>query len=179
MSVWNVRSDVVNFSPLYLTDEFYKPLDFCPDWPDFEGQKLGKNWFCHRTIPKKNKPLANFMDLDPGVLVGDPFAIIKIGESISNEVELLPLDVEGIEYKLINITNLVDCLDEKKSEVKYFKNSIDVKRITTYIFYTDLLINVKLFKIPQQKRTEIFATDAFRDKILESGLTGLEFRLVY
>jgi hypothetical protein len=179
MSVWNVRSDVVNFAPMYLTDEFYQPLDFCPEWPDFEGQIIGENWSCYRAKSKKNKPVANFMDLDPGVLVCDNFAIIKIGDFLSNEVELLPIDVEGIDYKLINIINIVDCLDEDKSEIKYFKNSRDVNKIIRHVFDTDLLINVKLFKIPQRKRTDIFATDAFRDKILQSGLTGLEFRLVY
>jgi hypothetical protein len=179
MSVWDVRCDVANFATMYLVNKFGQPLDFCPEWPDFEGQKIGKNCFQFKTKLKKNKPVANFTYLDCGVLVCDYFAITKIGDFISNEVELLPIDVDGLNCQLINILNVVDCLDEKKSEIKFFKNSKNVKDIKRYVFNEYMLRNINLFKIPQLKRTDIFATDTFRDKILESGLTGLDFRLVY
>jgi hypothetical protein len=60
MSVWDVRCDVANFATMYLVNEFGQPLDFCPEWPDFEGQKIGENCFQCKTKLKKNKPVANF-----------------------------------------------------------------------------------------------------------------------
>ncbi|WP_375341067.1 hypothetical protein [Okeania sp. SIO2B3] len=52
-------------------------------------------------------------------------------------------------------------------------------QIKKYSFDTNLLDNIALFKTPQLVRSYIFATDAFRERVLEEKLTGLKFTLLY
>ncbi|NEQ73155.1 MAG: hypothetical protein F6K23_08740 [Okeania sp. SIO2C9] len=91
----------------------------------------------------------------------------------------MSIDVEDFNMKVLNISNIIGCLDEKKSECLYFKNSHKVMQIKKYSFDTNLLDNIALFKIPQLVRSYIFATDAFRERVLEEKLTGLKFTLLY
>ncbi|GGA11302.1 hypothetical protein [Okeania sp. KiyG1] len=67
--------------------------------------------------------------MDSGILVCDNISLIKLKKLILNEVEILSIDVEGFNMKVLNIINIIDCLDEKKSECLYFKNSHKVMRV--------------------------------------------------
>ena len=124
------------------------------------------------------KPNGNFIDIDPGVLICDAFAYSRIREAVSGEIEILPIQVDNLEMYVINVVNVVDCLDEDKSHVEYFSDG-GVSGIKQYVFKTDLLADVMLFKIPQSSRTEIYASDNFRELVLGANLTGLVFQNVF
>ncbi|MBW4487980.1 MAG: hypothetical protein KME12_09335 [Trichocoleus desertorum ATA4-8-CV12] len=182
-NIWTVRFDTKNFATASLVeqDEGEGILDiseFCPDWPDFEGQKIGKAWKMFRAELDPEKQIGNFTDIDPGVLICDAFALSNIGEAISEEVEVLPIQVDKLEMNVLNVINIIDCLDESKSEIEYFSDG-GVASIKRYSFYTNPLIGVMLFKIPQFSRTEIYANDAFRDLVINTNLTGLDFQNVF
>jgi hypothetical protein len=180
MNVWNVRFDVLNFASSCLVGEEDLATGFCAGWPDFDGQEVRHSWQNFKAEIKTNKPIGNFTDLDPGVLICDSFALSKLEKRIETEVEVLPISfISKIEMHVLNVTSVIDCLDEEKSDIKYFENSKDVMSIKKYKFAEELLENVLLFKIPQLNRTEIFATDSFRELITGSFLTGLNFKLVY
>jgi hypothetical protein len=73
-----------------------------------------------------------------------------------------------------NVTNVIDVLDENKSEVKRFKSSGRIMSIERYEFIPHLLEDQVIFKIPQQK-VRIYVTDKFVKRVNEHGLVGLEF----
>lgn len=186
MKVWEVKSDVENFASICLTGCAESLLDLYENWPYFEGQKFGDTWpkfQAQLIIPNAagnfERAVGNFVYMDPGILVCDNFSLIKLRKLLLNEVENLPIGVEGLNMKILNVINIIDCLDKTKSEVVYFKNSHKVMRIKKYSFNTSLLENVALFKIPQLVDGYIFATDAFRERVLEDKLTGLKFILVH
>lgn len=178
MNIWDVVVDVKNFEAIYLTDNDGNILSFYVDWPDFRGQLFSSNWSTPKAKFGERKTVGNFVDLDPGVLICDSYAWVCLEKHISNEVEALNIDVEGLDMKILNITNIVDCLDEDKSEAVYFTDSEEIMRVKKYFFNKELLDKTMLFKIPQLSRSYIFATDSFREKIIEYKLTGLEFKLL-
>ena len=182
-NIWTVRFDVRNFANATLIEqnEDEDVLDIselCPDWPDFEGQKIDKAWKVFRAELEPDKKIGNFTDIDPGVLICDTFAYLRLGESISEEVEILPIQIDNLEMYVINVINVIDCLDIDKSDIEYFSDG-DIASIKQYFFDLDLLRDVGLFKIPQFSRTEIYATDTFRELVLNSGLTGLDFQNIF
>ncbi|HEY9747368.1 MAG TPA: DUF1629 domain-containing protein [Allocoleopsis sp.] len=182
-NIWTVRFDVRNFASASLVeqDEGEGILDiaeFCPDWPDFEGQRIGKAWKMFRAELDPEKQIGNFTDIDPGVLICDAFAHSKIGEAIAEEVEVLPIQVDKLEMNVLNVINTIDCLDESRSDIEYFSDG-GVASIKRYSLDTNLLTDVMLFKIPQFSRTEIYASNTFRDLVLNTSLTGLNFQNIF
>ncbi len=162
-----------------MTDNNGELLHWYPDWSYFDGQIVGVNWSIPTAKLQEGKRVGNFVDLDPGVLICDPFAWICLEKYIQNEVEVLGIDVEGLEMKILNIINIVDCLDENKSEVLYFKDNKRIMHIKKYSFKKEFLTKTMLVKMPQLSRSYIFATDLFREKVLKYKLTGLEFNFIF
>ena len=184
MNIWMIRFDIARYAGVFLLDRSGNPLEWYEDWPHFEGQKIGEHNFNFNAKfdlyrPNKVKDIGNFVYCDPGALMCDYYAFVKLKPYINREIEVLSMNVEGLTLKVLNVINVVDCLDRFNSKVSYFDGSQNVMSIEKYIFNTELLKNIGLFKIPQMARTEIFATDTVRDQVLEYQLTGLEFRLAY
>lgn len=178
--IWTARFDVATFASSYLVDELGDPIDFLVDWPDFEGQPLKDVWKTPKIKIKDNKPTANFTDIDPGILICDSFSRMKLESFLKGEIEVLPVEsVNAVDMYVLNVVNVIDCLDVESSDIDYFEDSSDIMEIKKYIFYLEKLKGIALFKIPQFSRTEIFATDIFREKILEDSLTGLQFSQVF
>jgi len=76
----------------------------------------------------------DFAYCKPGALFCNQRAWSILKGVVSNEVESLPFPVDGLPYFILNIINVVDCLDPNESVFKYF---MDGKRIisglaTTY-----------------------------------------------
>ncbi|EAZ92074.1 imm11 family protein [Crocosphaera chwakensis] len=181
MKIWDIDNDVKNFVGVNFVSDDGGELQFCPDWPYFEGQRLGEDWsFPYRVKLLEDKPVGDFIGLDSGLLFCDSYALIKLKPYIIKEVEIIPTNVDGLDLNILNITNLIDCLDKEKSVIEYFdeieQGIMDVEK---YVFKEELLENVTHFKLPQLTRSSIFGTDKFYSKVKEYGLTGLKFELVY
>lgn len=180
MNIWTVRSDVKNYaSALVVEEDDVNATSFIPNWPDFEGQRQIGNWKRFKATVKQNKPIANFTDIDPGILVCDSYALLKVRDLLKDEVEILPIEIDSLDMKILNVINVVDCLDEESSVIEYYPNSKDIRQIKQYSFNLDLLDDVLLFKIPQFSRTEVFCTDLFKELVTRNSLTGLLFEVVY
>lgn len=155
MKIWEVSVDVKKFASAYLTDNEGNILSFYTDWPDFRGQLFGANWLRPTGKLQEGKIVGNFVDIDPGILVCDSYTWICLENYIQNEIEVLGIDVEGIDLKILNITNIVDCLDEEKSEALYLRDNQRIMHIKKFSFNKELLNETMLFKIPQLSRSPV------------------------
>jgi hypothetical protein len=84
------------------------------------------------------------------------------------------LAFDEAEYAFFNITNVVDALDEAKSELKYFSDG-GFHRVLRYAFKPEAVRDQLLFKIPQQPGGFAFVTDRFVEIVKANGLTGFGF----
>jgi hypothetical protein len=104
--------------------------------------------------------------------------------------ELLPLPCDGREFKLVNVTEVVDALDwENSIHIETGRPGVPSPQqsmIADLRFRLDRL-GGQIFKIPERVRSQIFywerSTDdpgeQFRRYCEQSGLTGLEFQPIY
>ncbi len=112
--------------------------------------------------------------LGAGYIVIDEQAKEILMSHIGHEVELLPIDIEGQPHYIVNIINVIDCLDKENSEIKYFKsNPTKIMRIVKHVFHEEHTVDSFMFKLPSI--TPMFCTQKFKDLVEQNEITGLRF----
>lgn len=108
--------------------------------------------------------------------------VIECVDEFNKTGHLLPVKTENKEeeYFLYVCTNIVDCLDIEKSEVKYsVNNSKQIVLVFKSSFIEDKVKGHHLFTIPQCKNTHIFISEFLVEKIKQSKLKGLILKESY
>jgi hypothetical protein len=140
---------------------------------------FGDSW---RPLPVQIEPseaMANFPPgLASGVLLCDKRALEFIQPLIAKSAEVLPLHSQEGNFYIVNITDVIDCLDHSASEFEYFRSG-DIKRILRYIFKSDCINGKPIFKIREKQRGPIYVSDEFKAHVESNKLTGLTFRKVW
>jgi hypothetical protein len=98
--------------------------------------------------------------------------------------ELLPLPYEDEIYTVLNVTEVVDCLDPEKTiwaDTGPFKMEFE-----TMVFVPERLSKSPIFKIPERDTDDIFVTEGlldphneFREIVRRERLKGLNFEEVW
>jgi hypothetical protein len=77
------------------------------------------------------------------------------------------------------VTRVIDALDEQSSEISRFTSSETIMRIKRYIFQSNLLLGVDIFKIPNLRLSPTFLSERFVQAWTMAGLSGLVFNEVW
>lgn len=146
----------------------------------FNGSPM-KNSVSDAKIKKdpRRLPKGDFPSLIPNVPVFSRRAVEALRDLLEGHGEILPVMISGDEYFLLNVTRVVDALDESNSEVIRFEGSSKVLNIRSHSFYEEKLFGIMIFKIPQVITMDVFVTDAFVERVRSAGLKGFWFPLVW
>ena len=151
----------------------------------FEGQPRSNLW---RPVKMKRLKIDRRRPLKasdfPSCSGGDMFILSqvakdKIGSYLEQYGELLPLACDDGDFWTLNVTRLVDALDESSSQLLRGSDTGEILMIHKHVFRPSGLEQAQLFKLPQVLRGLIYVTDPFVDMIKASGLKGLEFVKVW
>lgn len=176
MKVWQVKSDVRRYSSAAQVDANGDVLDFIPDWPYFEGNRIGQDnfRFKFKTDTSFGEAIqGDFINCDPTALMCTEKCLTKIHSVIENDVEILDTELDGKRVHVVNVTRLVDCLVESESDIIRFDHG-GVMWIKRHVLRWNGLESVALFQLPQTVRSELFATEAFVEVVQRHNLAGLE-----
>jgi hypothetical protein len=105
-------------------------------------------------------------------------AIKTAGPILEQYGELLPVECDSAEVVAFNAGQVLDVLDEDRSEIDRFDDG-RIMGIDTYVFNGDGISPRAAFKIPQQPRGAIFYTDAVVEELNALSLAGLDWSLVW
>lgn len=95
---------------------------------------------------------------------------------ISDSIEVLPVvHPSGDEFFIINVLELLDCLDEEKSEVRRSQIDGRISRVFSYCFHPALIEGKHIFKTPLESGAGLFVDEEFKQLVEENNLKGLEF----
>ncbi len=175
MPIYELSNDVINYTNISFVD--LEDYDDCIDVVrPFIGEKashryshIWKAFYGDDSLKRPNCPY-----LGAGYIVIDELAKGLLMPLIGHEVELLPMEVEGQPHYIVNIINVIDCLDKENSEIKYFKsNPTKIMRIVKHVFHEKHTMDSYLFKLPSFP--DMFCTQKFKDLVEHNGLTGLRF----
>jgi hypothetical protein len=80
----------------------------------------------------------------------------------------------GHRYWIINVTDVIDCVDEKRSNFKRYSDG-GVMRVVSFHFKENTIQNKHIFKTPKKSGADLIVDDAFRATVEKNGLQGLLF----
>lgn len=115
--------------------------------------------------------------LNPGALIVIKNAALPgVASALAPYAELLPLDCGDEPLTAVNVTTVVDALDEQVSDITRFKDG-RIMMIDRYIFSPGAVPEHGLFKVPQDMRGATFCTEPMA-RFLSRRLDGLNLREV-
>lgn len=75
----------------------------------------------------------------------------------------------------LNVTTLVDALDEDRSELMRSPSTGRILNVERAVFRASALEGVPIFKVPQFARGSLYVADPVVELVRGSGLKGLDF----
>jgi hypothetical protein len=168
MNVYHLKPETEGYQSLALASEEERPK--IED--RFDTTPIGAEWSAPvvKVIYEEDRP-TDFATLAAIPAFGAR-AVDALGDLLREHGELL--EVEGVEFRVFNVTAAPDALDEDRSEVKRFRSSGRILRILRYELRPEMLSGVSIFKLPQQPRSRVYVTDSFVERVTEAGLVGFD-----
>jgi hypothetical protein len=100
---------------------------------------------------------------------------------LASSGELLPLEVPGGSYWVLNVTSTLNVLDEERSKLVRASETGRILMVPRPVFRTELDISDPplIFKLPQLLRGGTYATQGLAEALDKHKLTGLRLDLVH
>ncbi|MGF6357469.1 hypothetical protein ABIE27_005429 [Paenibacillus sp. 4624] len=119
----------------------------------------------------------------PSLIIGKPIIngnVKTVLESyISKEVEILPLKHDELELYVINVTNVLDCVDWNRSDIRKKRDGSWAGFDNIVFDFIKIPADTYMFKIKETATVEVFVTDLFKQVVEEHKFKGLNFNVVY
>ena len=148
----------------------------------FDGRSQKDKWEIPEVIrlePEKGLMLSDAPGFYSHIPVFNGKAIDVLKKYLDQTSEILPLKNNEDKFYAVNIVKVLDCINYDKSEFKMFKDGKRIMRFKKYSFFVEIIDDNDIFKIIDEPLGNPFVTDNFRNAVLENGLTGFNFKLVW
>jgi hypothetical protein len=154
-----------------------KDEKFCDRF--YECKPMGKGWKPFAVRRDSKMKVGDFPSLYGFLPVFSQRAWESLRSLIENAVEALPFKhPSGDAYYAINVLDVVDALDLKKSQPVFYATG-QVMRVKEHWFKERLVKGKHMFKVPETSGTEVFVSVQFKSVVEEAKLKGLRFAQVY
>lgn len=145
------------------------------DWLlQFKGKPLAASWQPLATALSFAESLGDFSHFAAHVPVVNQHALTMLAPLIGDAVEALPLAPNsdlGDNYFLLNVINVIDCLDLQRAQLEKARGIIT--NIRHYAFLESSLLGSHIFRIKGYEIGGVFVSEKFKTLVEENHLTGL------
>ncbi len=173
MKLWELRIDT-GFDVLYTNDENIKQL-----MEGFDGASQSNNWKPVELTTWESGIEGDIISYSesPDIPLFTNKAIYALEDLIKDSVEFLPIIHEKYNCFVVNVIDVLDCLNYNEAKL----NRWGV--IDKYDFIKEKVTGHHIFRIAIKDRKRPYlipiVSDEFRQRVLDLGITGLRFRLVW
>lgn len=177
MRIWKLYFEADKYDNLDTFDEMT-----LEEINSFDGRSKKDNWKAIRVVrlePEKGLKLSDAPAFEYHMPIFNKKSVDVLHQYLVGTAEVLPLENDEDDFYFINVIKILDCINYEKSEYKTFKNSNRIMRFKKYSFDEEKIGDINLFKIMDEPLGNPFVTDEFRNAVLEAGLTGFKFKLVW
>jgi hypothetical protein len=144
---------------------------------EWRTQPLAKHW---KPMPVIG-PVKSFHDYPCLELIEPVFsrrAVDALGDMLTANGDLLPLETDVGEYFLYVVQTKIDALNVPRSDVRRNHDKQVAARIVYFDFIPSRLAGASIFRIPEQPNYTL-VTDRFKERVEQAGLNGFEFAKVW
>lgn len=165
--IWNITTGSADFASLQsmqvdlLDNRFYETLS-ADIWKPIKVY-----------LRRADKPTSDIMRLTLNVFAFNKRAQDTLLDVINGSVEFLPLNYEPETLQVVNVTDILDCVDLSNSNFEKPYLGIEVQA-HGLIFEKGCLEDKHMFKLPLLSN-QVFVSDKFKQVVEENNLTGAEF----
>lgn len=175
MRIWQLHFELDKYDNLMPVT----PLSV-EELQSFDGRNHANGWRplpVERMEPEKNLELSDA----PGFIlpVFSRHALSCLEALIAPHIEVLPLQFTEREFLGINVTTVLDAIDYEKSIYKTFSDGKRIMTFKKYAFWADVVRDVPIFKIIDEKPRYAFVSDEFKQTVESNNLSGFIFKLVW
>ena len=146
----------------------------------FDGMPVKERNF-EKIYPSKykdeiDKPIGDVFSVEVSSFILNERSYKILYPYIKNEVQIFKIKSENDNLYVVNITNIIDCLDYDKSKIKRFPSSGRVMRVIKYAFKIEKLKNATIFKLPDFPKGISYVTEEFKKVVEENNIKGFKFK---
>jgi hypothetical protein len=107
-------------------------------------------------------------------------AVDTLGDVLLACGELLPLEcVGGAPLWTLNVTTLLDALDEHRSKLLRMPESGEILRVKVPFFRPEAVAEAQIFKLTRMPRGLIYVAEPVVQRVRSLPLRGIDFRQVW
>ncbi len=175
MKIWQLNFELDEYDNLIPVKEFT-----VEEIQSFDGRSHLKEW---KPIRVKRMEPEKGLDLSdaPGFTfpVFSKKALECLAPLISKNVEILPIEFDEKEYVGINVITVLEAIDYENSVYKTYRDGKRIMAFKSYAFLQNVVENVSIFKITDEKTRYAFVSDEFKQVVEKNDLLGFKFKLVW
>ncbi len=175
MKIWKLDFELDLYDNLMPVNKF--SID---ELRTYDGRPKESGWKSIEVVrmePEKKLQLSNAPGFHSHIPVFDKEAVDVLQKFLVNSAEVLPLKNSEKDFYVINVTQVVDCIDYDRAVVKLFSDG-SIMRFKKYAFIENKVRGLDLFKI-KDERSMPFVSDEFKNTVEAAGLEGFKFQLVW
>jgi len=123
-----------------------------------------------------DKPIGDVFSVEVSSFILNEKSYKILYPYLKNHSQIFRLKNENKIFYVINVIDVIDCLDYEKSELKLFPSSGRVMRVIKYAFRTEKLKNASIFKLPEFPNSISYVTEEFKKIVEDNNITGFKFK---
>ncbi|HEU4406810.1 MAG TPA: hypothetical protein VFS43_16200 [Polyangiaceae bacterium] len=171
MTIYRIIEDSDSYDSIVLDDDV--------DVQIFDGRRLVGSWKPLAVQIESQGKVPDFLSFLPGAFAMPEASWDKISWLLRDDAEALPLEIAPArvpKFVAVNPIRVVDCLDRQRAKFNLLPSGAIEFPLESYAFVTAETGKVALFRLPETRRSEIIATERFRQAVESLNLTGLIFQ---
>lgn len=175
MRAFILKSDVLHYRQLVLAE---RP-DLLEVVRRFDGTSLHSTELDLRIEVDDETislPKADITLVESHIPVFSKRAIDALGDMLVGRGDIVSVSCSDGEYFAFNVTSLLNAMDTKSSDIKYFPNG-KIMAVRSYVLHQSK-ISSPIFKLSQTPMRAVFVTDDFVEVVERAQLVGFLFEQV-
>lgn len=155
-----------HWSRVSVFNRLYEHRPLLGEWPRVEVQ-------LDRAAPRDG----DFPSLMLAAPVFSEHALDILRPLLGARTEVLPLICGSRSFYLINVLDVINCLDHSRAVVDYDEDGSS-HHVVSYAFHEDSLSGRHVFKVPESQDLDVLVSERFKETVEQNKLKGLIFKPV-
>ncbi len=125
-----------------------------------------------------DKPIGDVFSVEISSFILNEKSYKVLYPYLKNHSQVFKIKSDSKIFYVVNVTDIIDCLDYEKSELKRFPSSGRIMRVIKYVFKEEKIKDTVIFKLPGIGfvNSHSFVTEEFKKVVEENNIKGFKFK---